>query len=84
MKLWYTKGFIENYSNKKSYFITEGLAGYSFLEYPNSDYTRMTDIYGGGDFSFALKFISSIETILAKIKSKIKESNALTNYFCIL
>ena len=68
------KAFIETYANKNSYIITDGWAGYSFLDNPNSGYTRIPHIHGGGDFGFALESTSHIESIWSQIKSKIKES----------
>ena len=52
----------------------DGWAGYSFLDNPNSGYTRIPHIHGGGDFGFGLESTSHIESIWSQIKSKIKES----------
>ena len=68
------KEFITSFVKKGNNIITDGWAGYSFLDEPGSGYRRIPHIHGGGDFGYGLQSTSHIESIWSQIKSKLKET----------
>ena len=65
------KKFIMKYIEEGNTIITDGWAGYNFLN-NNSSYNHITHIHGGGDFGFGIQSTSHIESLWAIIKAKIK------------
>ena len=65
------KKFIMKYIEEGNTIITDGWAGYNFLN-NNPSYNHITHIHGGGDFGFGIQSTSHIESLWAIIKAKIK------------
>ena len=74
------KEFINMYAEKNSFIITDGWAGYGFLDHEGSGYTSIKHIYVEGDFGFSVESTSHIESIWSQIKSSIKEKYHLYPY----
>ena len=68
------KIFVENHIEPGTKIVTDGWAGYSFLDdSENSVYECEIHNHGAGDFGFGLSSTSHIENILANIKIKLNQ-----------
>ena len=65
------KKFVNKYIDKGNTIVSDGWAGYSFLN-NNPAYNHIVHIHGGGDFGFGITSTSYIEGLWSNIKSKIK------------
>ena len=65
------KKFVYKYIEKGNTIVSDGWAGYNFLN-NNQDYNHIVHIHGGGDFGFGITSTSYIEGLWINIKSKIK------------
>ena len=67
------KQFITRNVAKGNFIITEGWAGYNFLDSNDSGYTRKRHDHGDSDFGYGRESTSHIESIWAQIRAKLKE-----------
>ena len=58
--------FISKHIEQGNHIITEGWAGYDFLERPNSGYQRIKHIHGSGDFGYGRESTSHKESTCLK------------------
>ena len=67
------KIFVENHIEPGTKIVTDGLAGYTFLDdSENSVYEHEIHNHGAGDFGFGISSTSHIENLWANIKNQIK------------
>ena len=74
------KEFINTFIEPGNNIITDGWAGYNFLDQPNSGYIRYAHNHGGGNFGLGFESTSHVESIWSQVKAKIKENYHIFPY----
>ena len=65
------KKFVHKYIPKGNHIVSDGWAGYHFLDLPNSGYRHFSHNHGEGSFGLGLQSTSHIESIWGVLKQKI-------------
>lgn len=55
--------FVTKFVPKGTHIVTDGWAGYNFINSPNSGYAHLSYNNGTGNFGFGMEYISYIESI---------------------